>query len=110
MICCRQSCGALVNISILCLAGDQREVEEQGLGHPPLLLGNRGVALEPLAVDDRQVEAGPGAEVEEDRIDDFAGADGQAEGDVGNSEHGRAGGRASLISRRPSMVSTAPPM
>ena len=72
------------------------QVEEQGLHHPTLLLGDRGVAFDALGVDDGEVEAGLGAKVEEDRVYDLAGAEGQTEADVRDAENGRTRGEGSL--------------
>ena len=63
---------------------------DQVLGELALLLRDRGVALEPLAVDDRVVEAGLGALVEEDRVQHLAARGGQAEGHVRDAEDGLA--------------------
>ena len=56
------------------------------LGEPALLLGNRGVALELLGVDDRQVEARAHAVVEEDGVQHLAPGGRQTEGDVADAE------------------------
>ncbi len=52
--------------------------------------GIDGVALELLGVDDRHVEAGLHAVVEEDRVQHLAAGRRQAEGDVGDAEDGLA--------------------
>src|SRR5258708_16042504 len=62
--------------------------EEKIFGEAALVFGNGGEALEFLGVDDGEIEAGFGAVIEEDGVDDFARARGQAEGDVGNAEDG----------------------
>ena len=66
-------------------------VEEQRLDHLALGLRDRGVALQPFGVDNRQVETGLGGQVEEDRVDDLARPHRQPEGHVRDPEHGRAG-------------------
>ena len=78
-----------------------REVEEQGLHHPPLFLGDRRVTFNALGVDDREVEAGLGAKVEKDRVHDLAGTKGQPEADVGDAEHGRTRGEGPLDQPQP---------
>ncbi len=60
--------------------------EDQVLGQPPLLLGDGGVALELLGVDDREVEAGAHAVVEEDGVQDLAPGAREAEGHVRDAE------------------------
>ena len=73
--------------------------------------GMRREALQLLGVHDREVEPGLGAVVQEDRVHHFARRGGQAERDVRDAEHGLDVAECfSLISRMPSMVSTAPPM
>jgi hypothetical protein len=63
---------------------------EQLLAQPDLLGGDLGVARHLLAVDDRRVEPGAGAVVEEDRVEHLAAGRRQAEGDVRDAEHGAA--------------------
>ena len=61
---------------------------EQRLGELALLVRDLGVARQPLGVDDRRVEPGLGAVVEEDRVEHLAAGGRQAEADVGDAEDG----------------------
>jgi hypothetical protein len=89
----------------------RRRVEQQALRQAPLFFRNRREALQLLRVDDGQVQPRLGAVVEEDRVHHFARRRRQAEGDVGNAQHGlHVRQMFSFTSRMPSMVSTAPPM
>ena len=83
--------------------------EEQVLGQLALLLRDRRVALELLGVDDREVEAGLGAVVQEDRVSSLAAGVGQAERDVRDAEDASCTAEALLDQAQPSIVSTALP-
>ncbi len=63
-------------------------VPQEVLGERALALGDRGVALELLGVDDGEVESGPRRVVEEDRVQDLAPGGGQAERHVRDAEDG----------------------
>ena len=73
--------------------------EDQVLGQPFLVRGDRGVARQLLGVDDRQVEPGLNAQVEEDRVEDLAAGRRQAERDVADAENGLAGRQGALDRR-----------
>src|SRR5262249_56050406 len=70
-------------------------------GAPRFSLGDRGVALEPLGVDDGVVEPGLGAVVEEHRVQHLAARGRQPERDVGDAENGPALGEALLDGAQP---------
>ena len=74
---------------------------DQVLGQPFLVRGDRGVARQLLGVDDRQVEPGLDAQVEEDRVEDLAAGRRQAERDVADAEDGLAGRQIALDRRHP---------
>ena len=69
---------------------------DQILGEAPLLLGNRRIALQPLGVDDRVVEARLDAVVKEDAVEHLTPRRRQAERDVGDPQDRPALGEALL--------------
>jgi hypothetical protein len=86
----RQSSGTLEELEGRVVFGhiDGGRVEEEVFGEAALLFGDGGEAFELFGVDDGEVEAGLGAVVEKDGVDDFAGGGREAEGDVGDAEDG----------------------
>src|SRR5215472_16529976 len=71
-------------------------LEKQVLGEAALLFGNGRKTLDLFRVNDGEVEAGLGAVIQEDRVNHFASAGGQPEGNVRNSENGAGVGKRLL--------------
>ena len=58
---------------------DGGRVEEQVFGEAAFVFGDAGEAFELFGIDDGEVEAGLGAVIKEDGVDDLAGGGGEAE-------------------------------
>ncbi len=71
-------------------------IEQEVFSELALRFGDRGEALEALGIDDGQIQAGLGAVVEENRVDDFPGAGRKAEGDVGDPQNSAREGNVLL--------------
>ena len=71
-------------------------IEDQIVGERALVLGDLGVRRDVGRVDDRQVEPGLDAVVQEDGVEHRAGRRAEAEGDVRDAEDGEDAGQLAL--------------